>query len=192
MLVFLFSIYRLVPRLRALVFKIRFPEFVQDCKPSIVAVAAACEEIKKSSKLARVLEWILLIGNIMNTGSRLEQCVGFDISHLPKLSDTKDKYNHWTLLHFLVETVELEQPDLLHFHEDLIHLDRAAKASMETIDRILKHMKLSLQSIDNDMASLEGSRSSEDSFFDEMSLFSEGITSYVKVFLAIFHHFRSQ
>ena len=91
-------------------FKVRFPEFVQDCKPHIVAVNAACEEIKKSSKFRRILELILLIGNIMNTGSRLEQCVGFDISYLPKLSNTKDKQNQWTLLHFLVETVEQEQP----------------------------------------------------------------------------------
>lgn len=62
---------------------------MQDCKPDIVAATAACEEVKKSRKLAKILEIILLIGNIMNTGSKNAQAVGFDISYLPKLSNTK-------------------------------------------------------------------------------------------------------
>ena len=168
----------MVPRLKALVFKIRFPEFVQDCKPYIVALKAACEEIKKSVKFARLLELILLVGNIMNSGSRLEQCVGFDISHLPKLSNTKDKQNQSTLLHFLVETIELDQPDLLHFYEEMIHLDKAAKASLETIDKVLKHMEDTLRSIDRDLASTSSEEAErcgpDDRFYDVMTEFSQG------------------
>ena len=88
-----------------------FPELVQDCRPDIVAATAACEELRKSLKFARVLEIILLIGNIMNTGSRNEQSLGFDISYLPKLSNTKDRENKRTLLHFLVKTIETSYPD---------------------------------------------------------------------------------
>ena len=62
---------------------------IQDCKPDIVAATAACDEVRKSKKLAKVLELILLIGNIMNTGSKNAQSVGFDISYLPKLNNTK-------------------------------------------------------------------------------------------------------
>ena len=97
--------FRLVPKLKSLMFKMRFPEIVQDCKPWIVSVTAACQEIMRSVKFARILELILLIGNIMNTGSRLEQSVGFDISYLPKLSNTKDAGNKFTLLHFVVEKI---------------------------------------------------------------------------------------
>ena len=56
------------------------------------------------------------MGNIMNTGSRNEQSVGFDISYLPKLSNTKDRDNKLTLLHFLVETIEKSHPHLLTFY----------------------------------------------------------------------------
>ena len=45
-------------------------------------------------------------GNIMNSGSKNAQSVGFDISYLPKMSNTKDRENKATLLHFLVEDVE--------------------------------------------------------------------------------------
>ena len=115
-------------------FKLHFPELVADCRPGVVSVTAACQEVMKSAKMSRVLELILLIGNIMNTGSRLEQSVGFDISYLPKLSNTKDRENKSTLLHFLVETIEAEQPDLLNFYEEILHLDKASKASFESID----------------------------------------------------------
>ena len=85
------GIKRLVPRLKSLMFQQRYPEMVQDCKPDIVAGTAACEEIKQSKKFAKILEIILLIGNIMNTGSKNAQSVGFDISYLPKVSFAKIK-----------------------------------------------------------------------------------------------------
>lgn len=79
------GIKRLVPRLKSLMFMLRYPELVQDCKPDIVSATAACDEVKKSKKFAKILELILLIGNIMNTGSRNAQSLGFDISYLPKV-----------------------------------------------------------------------------------------------------------
>ena len=56
------GIKRLVPRLKSLMFQQRYPELVQDCKPDIVSATAACEEVKKSKKFAKILELILLIG----------------------------------------------------------------------------------------------------------------------------------
>lgn len=52
----------------------------------IVAATAACEEVKQSKKFAQMLELILLLGNIMNSGSRNGQAFGFEISFLPKVS----------------------------------------------------------------------------------------------------------
>ena len=77
-------------------FQLHYPELVQDCKPDIVAATAACDEVttktfkkkkngniklgqfdineinfsqvRKSKKFGKLLEIILLIGNIMNTG----------------------------------------------------------------------------------------------------------------------------
>ena len=99
----------------------------QDCKPDIVASTAACEEVRKSKKFAKLLELILLIGNIMNTGSKNAQSVGFDISYLPKLNNTKDRENKATLLHFLCELVERDHKELLNFADELMHLDRASR-----------------------------------------------------------------
>ena len=54
--------------------------------------------------------YLFFSGNIMNSGSKNAQSVGFDISYLPKMSNTKDRENKATLLHFLVEDVERNHP----------------------------------------------------------------------------------
>lgn len=69
---------------------LRYEELVQDVKPDIVAATAACEEVKRSKKFARILELILLLGNYMNSGSRNGQAFGFEISFLTKVRI------HWT------------------------------------------------------------------------------------------------
>ena len=165
-------------------FKLRFPEIVQDCKPCIVSVTAACQEIIRSVKFARILELILLIGNIMNTGSRLEQSVGFDISYLPKLSNTKDSGNKFTLLHFVVETIESEQPDLLNFYEEILHLDRASKASFETIDKNLNQAEAAIKSLRRDVNVVEDDKT-DDTFVEEMTAFVEEAESQFSILKAM-------
>jgi len=166
------DIKRLVPRLKSMQFQLHFPELVEDCRPDIVAATAACGEIRKSQKFARILELILLIGNIMNTGSRNEQSVGFDISYLPKLSNTKDRDNKSTLLHFLVETIETSYPDLVNFYEEVIHLDKAARVSCEAIEKALKEMEGNIKNLDTDVAVASRSKlDPEDNFVEAMANF---------------------
>lgn len=145
------GIKRLVPRLKSLVFKQRYPELVQDCKPHIVAATAACEEVKRSKKFAKILELILLIGNIMNTGSKNAQSVGFDISYLPKLNSTKDRFNKDTLLHFLVEYIERNYPELLSFGDELMHVDSSARVNTDSIQKALKQMDASIKNLEMDI-----------------------------------------
>lgn len=54
-----------------------------------MAATAACEEVKKSKKFAKLLELILLLGNYMNTGSRNAQAFGFEMSFLTKVFEFK-------------------------------------------------------------------------------------------------------
>jgi len=161
------DIKRLVPRLKSLRFQLHYPELVQDCKPDIVAATAACEEVKKSKKFGKLLEIILLIGNIMNTGSRNEQSVGFDISYLPKLSNTKDRDNKSTLLHFLVENIEKNYPELLNFYEELIHLDKAARVSIDGVQKALKQMDNSIKNLETDLKNASRVSTDPDDKFEE-------------------------
>merc|ERR1719318_575463 len=122
----------------------------------------------------------------MNTGSRNEQSVGFDISHLPKLSNTKDRDNKTTLLHFLVETIEFSYPDLINFYEEIMHLDKAARVSCESIEKVLKQMEVSLRNLDTDLLiSSKAVLDPDDNFSEAMGMFATEARSQYSILLAM-------
>ena len=96
-------------------------------------------------------------GNVMNSGTKNAQSIGFDISFLTKLSDTNDCENKGTLLHFLVEIIEKNHPELLSFADEIMHVDNvvASKDSVEDISKgkkseILTQMENSIKNLELD------------------------------------------
>lgn len=79
------TVPRLRPRLNAILFKLMFTEHIDNIKPDIVSVTAACEEVQKSKNFAMLLELTLLVGNFMNAGSRNAGAFGFEIGFLCKV-----------------------------------------------------------------------------------------------------------
>ncbi|XP_003412641.1 protein diaphanous homolog 3 isoform X1 [Loxodonta africana] len=165
------NVKRLRPRLSAILFKLQFEEQVNNIKPDIMAVSAACEEIKKSRSFSKLLELVLLMGNYMNAGSRNAQTFGFNLSSLCKLKDTKSADQKTTLLHFLVEICEEKYPDILSFVDDLEHLDKASKVSVEMLEKNLKQMGRQLQQLEKDLETFPPPEDSHDKFVTKMSSF---------------------
>nr|XP_056718167.1 protein diaphanous homolog 3 isoform X2 [Euleptes europaea] len=163
---------RLQPRLSAILFKLQFEEQVSNVKPDIMAVSAACEEIKKSKSFSKLLELVLLMGNYMNAGSRNAQTFGFNLSSLCKLKDTKSVDQKTTLLHFLVEICEEKYPDVLRFVEDLQHLDKASRVSAESLEKSLKQMERQLKQLEKDLETFPLPEDIHDKFVAKMSTFA--------------------
>ncbi|RUS87289.1 hypothetical protein EGW08_004969, partial [Elysia chlorotica] len=145
------SIKRLGPRLNTMLFKMRFPELVSDIKPDLVAATEACDEVRNSQRFAKLLELLLLMGNYLNTGSRNAQSVGFDISFLTKLENTKSQDGSTTMLHFLAQVLEEKYPDILGFIEETIHIDKAARVSAETLQKNVANMGKQLKQLETDL-----------------------------------------
>ncbi|KAL0116688.1 hypothetical protein PUN28_009956 [Cardiocondyla obscurior] len=167
------TIKRLLPRLRSLSFMLRYEELVQDIKPDIVAATAACEEVKSSKKFARILELILLLGNYMNSGSKNGQAFGFEISFLTKLTSTKDIDNKQTLMHYVVDTIERKFPECLSFVEELAHVDRASRVSLENVQRTLRQMESNIRNLEQDLTNAKVPQCDEDLFIDVMKPFAK-------------------
>uniref|UniRef100_A0A8C5VLL7 Diaphanous related formin 3 n=1 Tax=Microcebus murinus TaxID=30608 RepID=A0A8C5VLL7_MICMU len=165
------NVKRLRPRLSAILFKLQFEEQVNNIKPDIMAVSTACEEIKKSKSFSKLLELVLLMGNYMNAGSRNAQTFGFNLSSLCKLKDTKSADQKTTLLHFLVEICEEKYPDILNFVDDLGHLDKASKVSVETLEKNLKQMGRQLHQLEKDLETFPPPEDLHDKFVTKMSSF---------------------
>lgn len=143
---------------------------VQDIKPDIVAGTLACEEIRDSKKFAKLLELVLLVGNYLNSGTKNAQAVGFEISYLPKLTSTKDAENKTTLLHYLVDIIEEKFEEVLAFSEEVAHVDRASRVSMDTIQKTLKQMDSSVKNLEMDLKNAKAAVSDEDKFLEVMGV----------------------
>ncbi|XP_051514390.1 protein diaphanous homolog 1-like isoform X2 [Myxocyprinus asiaticus] len=165
------SVKRLKPRLSAILFKLQFEEQVNNVKPDVVAVTAACEELRQSESFAKLLEITLLLGNYMNAGSRNAKAFGFTISYLCKLRDTKSADQKQTLLHFMAEICQEQYPEVMTFPEELIHVEKASKVSAETLQKNLDQMEKQIASLEKDIETFPPPQSDRDKFIEKMTSF---------------------
>ncbi|KGL85389.1 Protein diaphanous 1, partial [Tinamus guttatus] len=164
------SVSRLRPRLNAILFKLQFNEQIENIKPEIVSVTAACEEVRKSKSFSGLLEFILLVGNFMNAGSRNAGAFGFNISFLCKLRDTKSSDQKLTLLHFVAEHCEQSYPNLLTFPDELIHVEKASRVSAENLQKNLDMMKKQISDVERDTENFPVTTDEKDKFVEKMTI----------------------
>ncbi|XP_056677688.1 protein diaphanous homolog 1 isoform X2 [Monodelphis domestica] len=165
------AVPRLRPRLNAILFKLQFNEQVENIKPEIVSVTAACEEVRKSENFSSLLEITLLVGNFMNAGSRNAGAFGFNISFLCKLRDTKSTDQKMTLLHFLAELCENNYPDVLKFPDELTHVEKASRVSAENLQKNLDQMKKQISDVERDVQNFPAATDEKDKFVEKMTSF---------------------
>uniref|UniRef100_A0A8C7XQ98 Diaphanous related formin 1 n=1 Tax=Oryzias sinensis TaxID=183150 RepID=A0A8C7XQ98_9TELE len=164
------SVKRLMTRLQAIQFKMQFDEQLNNIKPDVVSVTAACEELRKSETFSKLLQIILLVGNYMNAGSRNGSAFGFSISYLCKLRDTKSADLKQTLLHFLADVCEEQYPDVMSFPDELTHVEKASRVSAETIQKNLEQMSRQIKSIEKDLETFPPPQNDNDQFVEKMSI----------------------
>ncbi|KAI1234920.1 Protein diaphanous 2, partial [Lamprotornis superbus] len=164
------SVKMLRARLNGILFRLMFDEHVNNIKPDIMAVTLACEELKKSESFSKLLELVLFLGNYMNSGSRNAQSLGFNISFLCKIRDTKSSDQKTTLLHFLAEICEENYRDILKFPDELQHVESASKVSAQTLKSNLDSMNQQIQRLERDIENFPKSQDEHDKFVEKMSI----------------------
>jgi len=86
-------------RLRALIYMRQFQNRLSELRNDVKTVVDACDDVKISLELKKLLKIILTLGNRMNEGSNR----GFTLDSLLKLSDAKAFDKKTSILHFLVQ-----------------------------------------------------------------------------------------
>ncbi|XP_056239543.1 protein diaphanous homolog 1 [Seriola aureovittata] len=165
------SVKRLMPRLQAILFKLQFEEQLNNIKPDVVSVTAACEELRQSETFSKLLQIILLVGNFMNSGSRNGKAFGFSVSYLCKLRDTKSADLKQTLLHFLADVCQEQYPEIMSFPDELIHVEKASRVSAETIQKNLELMGRQIKNLEKDLETFPPPQNDKDLFAEKMSSF---------------------
>ncbi|XP_063287952.1 protein diaphanous homolog 2 isoform X2 [Pelobates fuscus] len=167
------SMKMLRPRLHGILFKLTFDEHISNIKPDIMSVTLACEELKKSENFKKMVELVLLVGNFMNSGSRNAQSLGFNVSFLCKIRDTKSSDQKTTLLHFLAEVCEERFPEILKFPEELAHVESASKVSAQSLKSNLDAMEHQIKRLESDIENFPKTDNRNDKFVEKMKTFAK-------------------
>ncbi|XP_068701516.1 inverted formin-2-like isoform X1 [Montipora foliosa] len=138
-------------RLEAMEQKEEFQLILETIEPSIAALNGAIKDILQSKILPEVLQLILIIGNFLNSGGYAGNAVAFKINSLLKIVDTRANKPRMNLMHFLVHVAEEKREEVLKFPDDMIHLDKAVKLSVENITEEVKNLKAKLKELEKAM-----------------------------------------
>lgn len=90
------------------------------------------------------------------------------VNFIFQLSSTKDVENKTSVLHYLVDIIEKKYPELLTFGDELPHLDRAAKISIETIQKTMTQMRNDLKNLQTDINNCKSLPKDDDDKFEEV------------------------
>ncbi|XP_039255768.2 uncharacterized protein LOC120332565 [Styela clava] len=96
-------------RLKSWIFAKKFPDKILDIKDQLNAMSNACIQIVRNSTLQKLLEAVLMLGNIMNKGTQRGNADGYLLDILPKLKDVKSQGGDINLTLYLVRWIISEQ-----------------------------------------------------------------------------------
>ncbi|XP_034781758.1 delphilin-like isoform X1 [Acipenser ruthenus] len=135
-------------RLRSLHCKTTLQEKTEEMKAGYECIYNASLELKNSKKLAKILEFVLAMGNYLNNGQpKTNKTTGFKINFLTELSTTKTVDGKSTFLHILAKSLGQHFPELLDFAKDLTTVPLAAKVNHRTITADLIDLHTTIQDI---------------------------------------------
>ncbi|KAI5257301.1 Delphilin [Manis pentadactyla] len=159
-------------RLRSLHFQATLQEKTEEIRGSLECLRQASLELKNSRKLAKILEFVLAMGNYLNDGQpKTNKTTGFKINFLTELNSTKTVDGKSTFLHVLAKSLSQHFPELLGFAQDLPTVPLAAKVNQRALTSDLADLHSTISEIQAACQSM--CPSSEDKFAVVMASFLE-------------------
>ncbi|MEQ2255064.1 Delphilin [Ilyodon furcidens] len=159
-------------RLRSLLFRTTLQERTEEMKVAFDYIYKASVELKSSKKLAKILEFVLAMGNYLNNGQpKSHRTTSFKINFLTELSTTKTVDGKSTFLHILAKSLCQHFPELLNFPRDLLTVPLAAKVNQRAITTELNDLHSTVQDIRTACQNIPAT--AEDHFASVMSSFLE-------------------
>ncbi|NXS79322.1 FHDC1 protein, partial [Erpornis zantholeuca] len=104
-------------------------------------------ELMTCEELHSILHLVLQAGNIMNAGGYAGNAVGFKLSSLLKLADTKANKPGMSLLHFVALEAQKKDAALLNFSEKIRSVHDAARLSIDNVEAELHSLSVKTRSV---------------------------------------------
>lgn len=134
-------------RIEAMVLKKEFLPSCSSLYTDITILRTATKELMSCEELHSILHLVLQAGNIMNAGGYAGNAVGFKLSSLLKLADTKANKPGMNLLHFVAQEAQKKDAILLDFSENLHHVQEAARLSLDNTEAELHSLFVRTRSL---------------------------------------------
>ncbi|ELK17494.1 FH2 domain-containing protein 1 [Pteropus alecto] len=134
-------------RIEAMVLKKEFLPSCSSLYTDITVLKTATKELMSCEELHSILHLVLQAGNIMNAGGYAGNAVGFKLSSLLKLADTKANKPGMNLLHFVAQEAQKKDAILLNFSEKLHHVQEAARLSLNNTEAELHSLFVRTRSL---------------------------------------------
>ncbi|KFR12627.1 FH2 domain-containing protein 1, partial [Opisthocomus hoazin] len=134
-------------RIEAMVLEREFSPSCASLQDDMKIIRRATKELMTCEELHSILHLVLQAGNIMNAGGYAGNAVGFKLSSLLKLADTKANKPGMSLLHFVALEAQKKDAALLNFSEKIRAVHDAARLSIENVEAELHSLSFKARSV---------------------------------------------
>uniref|UniRef100_A0A8C9ZZX3 FH2 domain containing 3 n=1 Tax=Sander lucioperca TaxID=283035 RepID=A0A8C9ZZX3_SANLU len=120
-------------RLKIMVLREEFFPLMEEVKNSVAVMTKAANELLDCDNLHSVIRLVLKAGNYMNAGGYSANAIGFRMTSLLKLADTKANKPGMNLMHYVAKQAEDIDAELLTFHTQLEHIGMGSRICKEEV-----------------------------------------------------------
>uniref|UniRef100_A0A2C9K4F2 FH2 domain-containing protein n=1 Tax=Biomphalaria glabrata TaxID=6526 RepID=A0A2C9K4F2_BIOGL len=182
-------------RVEGMLLKDDFQGAMESLLPNVDCLIVACDNLMDNKSLKSFLRYVLHAGNFINAGGYAGNALGFKMSSLNKLSDTRANKPRVTLLHYLVEEAEKEQEEILQFADQLLpSLKEASRLTVDNLNSELKLLEKNVKKLEIQVSQSDGDiKDYFDQFIKEanikVNLVQGKLVQIQELTLKLSHHF---
>ena len=158
-----------VAKFDAMFFKFNFSGRMGELEQGIITVKKACDEVRSSERLRKMMAMILTLVNHINTGGDGTLADGFSLDALLKLNEAKAFDKKTSVLEYLVKLVRENDMSLLDFKLDIETVPIAQNIVLDGLISDTKLLSDELQSV-HETAKSEADRLEEQGKLIDLTL----------------------
>nr|XP_057943662.1 FH2 domain containing 3 [Doryrhamphus excisus] len=141
----LVQVQRYEELLKMMVLREEFLPLMEEVKNSLAVMIKAANELLDCDDLHTVIRLVLKAGNYMNSGGYSANAIGFRMTSLLNLADTKANKPGMNLMHYVAKQAEDIDVELLTFPSQMEHIGMASRICKEDVvadfEREMKKIK---------------------------------------------------
>ena len=131
----------------AMLFKVQFQSRLDELLQGIGILTKACNEVRHSERLRKMMAMILTLVNQINTGGDGNIALGFNLEALLKLGEAKAFDKKTSVLEYLAKLVRQNDDELLAFKDDLRTVPEAEGVILDGLIADAKILDAELKSV---------------------------------------------